>query len=90
MFSNVQYLKNGKLKIAKFQLGDCVLHEEIPGTITGVVIHPDTEYIFAYTMFPTHRGSTIPEDEIEFHDLEEKLRDYNHNEFKKSLDHKYE
>lgn len=55
----------GKWKEAKYKVGDFVVHEGIEGVITRIIVYPDVNYVFAYNMFPTHRGSDIPEDEIE-------------------------
>lgn len=64
----VVYLGEGKgWDEAKFEEGDKVVHEEEPGIITSVTVNPFIEYIFSYTMFPTHRGGDIPEDEIDLY-----------------------
>lgn len=68
MNNNLTVCKGKEWKTAKFKVGDFVDHEGEKSVITRVVVYPNVDYIFAYNVWPTHRGSDIPEDELEFVD----------------------
>jgi hypothetical protein len=67
-FPIIVLISNGQYREVKFKSGDYVVHEGRRGIIVGMTIYPNTDYVFGYWMWPTHRGGDIPEDEIEFWD----------------------